>query len=232
MIEADKSKQIRLLGKWWNLKRVIAAKKSLKPDILIAELDGEFIVAKDFRNTIWVARRLWGPLNIMYEKFILQKLRDVKGIPAFIGLEDYNCLLISYINGDEIKKSKGSLAPTYFADLFNIARDIHSRGVIHLDLGHKSNVMVNQNGNPAIIDFNTSIYLPRNALFSPLFQLLMKIDNLSILRLKLRFSPQETTLNERQQLKKFMILRKLWIFDKLSRRITNISKKERKPLLK
>jgi serine/threonine protein kinase len=226
MIEAEKRDKIQLLGKQWNIHRLIAAKKSLKPDVFIAELDGEFIVAKDFRNKIWVARRIWGPLNVMYEKFILQKLKGISGIPSFIGLEDYNCLLISHIDGDEIKKSSDNLNPDYFAGLFDIVSDIHKRGVLHLDIGHKSNIMVDQSGNPAIIDFNTSVYLPQNSFFSPLFRLLAKIDNTSILRLKLRFRSQETTFSERQQVKRFLIIRKLWIFDKLSRRITNISKKE------
>ncbi|MCK5679895.1 hypothetical protein KAI46_03680, partial [bacterium] len=151
MIEDESKKQIRLLGQEWHIKRVIATKKSMKPDVVIAESDGKFIVAKDFRNKIWFTRRLWGPLNIMYEKFILQKLAGVSGIPAYIGLEDYNCLLISHIDGDEIKKSTHTLTPGYFNDLFNIAAAIHKRGVLHLDLGHKSNIMVEQGGNPAII---------------------------------------------------------------------------------
>ncbi len=224
MTEKHKNQQIRLLGKNWNIQQIIATDKAMKPDILIAENAGEFIVAKDFRNKIWPARTLWGPFNIMYEKFILQKLDGISGIPQFIGLEDYNCMLISYIDGDIIKKSCRRLAPGYFAKLSTIAQAIHKRGILHLDLGHKSNVMVKSNGDPAIIDFNTSIYLPANLFFSPLLKLLARIDLISILRLKLRFSPQESTFSERQQVKKLLYLRKLWIFDKISRRITRINK--------
>ncbi len=224
MIEEQGRKLVRLLGKEWNIHRIIATRKSMKPDILIAENDGEFIVAKDFRNKIWLARSFWGPLNIMYEKFILQKLKGITGIPEFIGLEDYNCLLLSYIDGDIIKKSCQNIAPGYFDRIFNIVEEIHARGVLHLDLGHKSNIMVRKNGNPAIIDFNTSIYLPLNSFFSPILRLLSKIDTTSIMRLKVKFRPQETTFSERQQVKKFLLIRKLWIFDKISRRITSVSK--------
>lgn len=228
MIKEREREHIQLLGKEWSLNRIIATRKSMKPDILIAERGGQFIVAKDFRNKKWLARTLWGPLNIMYEKFILQKLAGLDGIPEFIGLEDYNCLLISYIDGDIIKKSSHNLAPGYFDNLFNIVKKIHARGILHLDLGHKSNIMVKQNGDPAIIDFNTSIYLPSNSFFSPLLRLLAKIDTISIMRLKVKFCPQETTLSERQQVKNFLLIRKLWIFDKISRRITSVSKEESK----
>jgi serine/threonine protein kinase len=224
MIEEKEPKQIRLLGKNWNIQRIIATRKSMKPDVLIAENGGEFVVAKDFRNKIWLARTLWGPLNIMYEKFILRKLSGINGVPEFIGLEDYNCLLIGFIDGDIIKKSCQNLAPDYFDNLFEIVKKIHERGILHLDLGHKSNVMVRKNGDPAIIDFNTSIYLPLNSFFSPIFRLLSKIDTTSIMRLKVRFRSHETTFSERQQVKKFLLIRKLWIFDKISRRITSVNK--------
>jgi len=224
MTEEKEHKLIRLLGKEWNIHRLIATRKSMKPDVLIAEDNGEFIVAKDFRNKVWLARSFWGPLNIMYEKFILQKLSGITGIPEFVGLEDYNCLIISYIDGDIIKKSCQNLAPDYFDNLFDIVKKIHGRGILHLDLGHKSNVMVRENGDPAIIDFNTSIYLPLNSFFSPILRLLSKIDTTSIMRLKVKFRSHETTFSERQQVKKFLLLRKLWIFDKISRRITSVSK--------
>ncbi len=224
MTEEKEQKLIRLLGKEWHIHRIIATRKSMKPDILIAENRGEFIVAKDFRNKVWLARSLWGPLNIMYEKFILQKLAGIAGIPEFVGLEDYNCLLVSYIDGDIIKKSCQNLAPDYFDNLSGIIKKIHARGIIHLDLGHKSNVMVKKNGDPAVIDFNTSIYLPSNSFFSPILRLLSKIDTTSILRLKVRFRSHETTFSERQQVKKFLLIRKLWIFDKISRRITSVKK--------
>jgi len=222
---ARKDLRISLLGREWKVKRIIRAKKAMKPDVIVAQNRNSFLVAKDFRDKIWVTRCLWGPLNIMYEKFILQKLAGVNGIPTFIGLEDYNCMLISYIDGDEIKKSSHHLAPGYFDNLLKIAADIHARGILHLDLGHKTNVMVRENGEPAIIDFNTALYFPVNSFFAPLLRLLAKIDNLSILRLKIRFTPQDTTFQERNRVKIFLRLRKLWIFDKLSRRITNMTKK-------
>jgi len=228
MNDTREIRQIRLLNREWNVRRVIAAKKVVKPDVVVAENKGEFIVAKDFRDRIWIIRCLWGPLNIMYEKFILQKLTNVSEIPAFIGLEDYNCMLISYIDGDEIKKSSHRLAPGYFDNLLKIAADIHAQGILHFDLGHKTNIMVKQNGDPAIIDFNTALYLPKNFFFSPLHRLLTKIDDLSILRLKVKFTPEDTNFHERNQVKNFLRLRKLWIFDKLSRRITNMTKDKTK----
>ncbi len=220
----DKSErnQARFLGEQWKVVKRITARKAMKPDILIVERKQQFLVAKDFRDKEWVARYIWGPLNLMYEKFLLNKLEGIAQIPRIIGLEDYNCLLISRIEGDEIKKCSHLLSENFFDQLLQIADDLHSRGVLHLDLGHKSNIMVDQHGNPAIIDFNASLFLPPNAFFRPLIRLLAKVDHYSILCLKIKFRPQDSSPAEKMRVEKFLRLRKLWIFDRLLRKITNL----------
>ncbi len=201
----------------------------MKPDILIIEREQQFLAAKDFRSKGWVTRNLWGPLNLMYEKFILSKLDGIAQIPRIIGLEDYNCLLISRINGDEIKKSRHLLSENFFDQLLKIADDLHSRGVLHLDLGHKSNIMVDHHGNPAIIDFNCSLYLPPNTIFRPLIRLLSMVDQYSILRLKIKFRPQDSNPSEKRRVERFLRLRKLWIFDRLISKLTNSIQKANRP---
>ena len=217
-------KQTRFLGKQWTVVKRITAEKTLKPDILIVKRGQQFLVAKDFRDKGWVARYIWGPLNLMYEKFLLNKLEGVTRVPQIIGLEDYNCLLISRIEGDEIKKCGHLLTKNSFDQLLGITDDLHSKGVLHLDLGHKSNIMVDQHGNPAIIDFNSSLYLPPNSFFRPLIHLLAKVDSYSILRLKIKLRPQDSNPAEKRRVKNFLRLRKLWIFDRLLRKITNSAK--------
>lgn len=221
--QKKEKKRTHFLGKEWTIVREITSDKAMKPDILIVEHKQQFIVAKDFRNKVWMARNIWGPLNIMYEKFLLNKLAGVARIPQVIGLEDYNCLLISRIEGDEIKKCSHLLAKDFFNQLLKIVDDLHERGVLHLDLGHKSNIMVDQHGDPAIIDFNASLYLPPS-FFRPLIRLLAKIDCYSILRLKIKFRPQDASPAEKKGVERFLRLRKLWIFDRLLRKITNYSK--------
>jgi len=221
--------QAHFLGREWNIVKKITAQKAMKPDIFIVEREQQFLVAKDFRNKGWTARYIWGTLNIMYEKFLLNKLKSVSQIPKIIGLEDYNCLLISYIDGNEIKKCRHLLSENFFSQLLQIADNLHSKGVLHLDLGHKSNIMVDRDGNPAIIDFNASLYLPPNAFFRPLINLLAKIDKYSILRLKVKYRPQDSDPAEMKRVKIFLQLRKLWIFDGLMRKLTNLTKKPSLP---
>ena len=221
--------QVCFLGEQWQIVKKITDNKALKPDILIVEREQQSLVAKDFRNKGWVACYLWGPLIIMYEKYLLNKLEGIPQVPQVIGLADYNCLLISRIEGDEIKKRRHLLANDFFDQLLKIAGDLHSRGVLHLDLAHKTNIMVDQHGKPAIIDFNSSLYLPPNGFFRPLIRLLAMVDRYSILRLKIRFRPQDSNPIERRKVERFLRLRKLWIFDQLLRRLTSSSQKVKRP---
>jgi len=220
-LKTEKMEQSLFLGKQWNIVKKITSKKAMKPDIFIVEREQHYLVAKDFRNKGWIARCLWGPLNLGYEKFLLNKLKGITHIPQVIGLEDYNCMLISHIDGDEIKKRSHLISDKYFDKLLQIAVNLHSRGVLHLDLGHKSNIMVDQNGNPAIIDFNCSLYLSPNSFFRPLIRLLALVDRYSILRLKVKFRPQEASPDEKKRVARFLRLRKLWFFDGLLRKLTN-----------
>ncbi len=199
----------------------------MKPDIFIVEREQQFLVAKDFRDKGWIARYIWGTLNIMYEKFLLNKLRGISQIPQIIGLEDYNCLLISHIDGEEIKRCRHHLSENFFDQLLQIADNLHIKGVLHLDLGHKSNIMVDRHGNPAIIDFNASLYLPPTPFFRPMINLLALIDRYSILRLKVKYRPQDSNPTEIKKVKFFLHLRKLWVFDGLVRKLTNLTKKNR-----
>ncbi len=217
--------RVRLLGQEWRLLRRIASRKALKPDILILANGERELVAKDFRPRGWFARSIWGPLNLKYEHFILQKLAGLNGVPEVIGFADWNCLLLSRVAEEEFKTAAGRLDDDFFARLFALVTEIHRRRVLHLDLGHKSNIMVDAAGRPKIIDFNISLRLPESRLCDPLFKLLARVDCYSVLRLKVKYRPADATPQEREAVRRFLRLRRLWIFDRLLRRLTNLNRK-------
>lgn len=198
----------------------------MKPDIRLLRHGDRCMVAKDFRNKGWIAAHLWGPLSLAYEKYLLDKAAGMTGIPQVIGFESNKCLLITCINGAEIKQCRHRLEGGFFTKLLKLADDLHDRGLLHLDLGHKSNIMVDDNGNPAIIDFNSSLFLPPNRFFRPLIRRLALVDRYSILRLKVKYRPQECTEEERNKVSLFLRWRKLWFFDRILRKITNLSKRD------
>jgi serine/threonine protein kinase len=95
-----------------------------------------------------------------------------------------------------------------------VLKEIHSRGVVHLDLRHKGNILVSEKGLPFLIDFNSSFSFKENGFFHRFFfPILRWVDYGGLLKLKERVSPSLMTTEELSFLKRFNRLRKLWIFN-------------------
>jgi predicted unusual protein kinase regulating ubiquinone biosynthesis (AarF/ABC1/UbiB family) len=83
-----------------------------------------------------------------------------------------------------------------------------------LDLRHKGNILVSENGEPFLIDFNSSFaFKEKRFLRRYLFPLLRWVDYGGLLKLKKRISPSSMTPEELAFLKGFDRLRRLWIFN-------------------
>jgi hypothetical protein len=86
--------------------------------------------------------------------------------------------------------------------------------VVHLDLRHKGNILLSEKGQPFLIDFNSSFSFKEKGLYHRfLFPILRWVDYGGLLKLKQRVSPSLMTLEELSFLKRFNLLRRLWIFN-------------------
>jgi RIO-like serine/threonine protein kinase len=150
---------------------------------------------------------------IQQEWKIYSRLKGVKGIPQPVGRIDRFAFAMEFIPGVPIERGK-MIPPSFFSDLDQVLKAIHSRGVVHMDLRHKGNILVSENGEPFLIDFNSSIaFKEKGILRRYLFQLFRWVDYGGFLKLKERTSPSSMTPEETNFLKRFNRLRKLWIFN-------------------
>jgi RIO-like serine/threonine protein kinase len=81
---------------------------------------------------------------------------------------------------------------------------MHERGVVHLDLRQRKNILVDGD-RPWVIDF-------ANALRGRLASKLAGVDESALLKWKQRNWPHLVTDADRASLKKHKFLRKFWIF--------------------
>ncbi|MCX8116821.1 MAG: hypothetical protein N3G78_02670 [Desulfobacterota bacterium] len=184
-----------------------------KPDLHQVVVKGQTFVVKDVKSRGFFLRWTLGLWLIEKEWKIYQRLKGLEGIPQPIERIDRFAFAMEYIPGKAIGRGE-RLSPSFFWRLERILREVHARGVVHLDLRHKGNILVSDEGKPFLIDFNSSFSFDKGGwLGRLLFPFLQLVDYGGLLKLKERASPSFLTPEEAAFLKRFNRWRRLWIFN-------------------
>jgi tRNA A-37 threonylcarbamoyl transferase component Bud32 len=138
-----------------------------KPDVLLVSYRGRDIVVKDFAAR---ARERWlratlGRLLARREARAWQALADHAAVPRFLGMVDALAFAVEYRPGRALTSRVAPLLSQEFVDRLAAAIDeMHARGVVHLDLRHRSNVLLGDDGAPVLIDFGSALVAPPGSL--------------------------------------------------------------------
>lgn len=184
-----------------------------KPDLYRVEVEGRTLMVKDvWRRNLFFCWTL-GLWLIHKEWKIYSRLKGVQGIPQPIERIDRFAFTMEFVSGRPIQRGE-TLPDSFFSYLEQALGEIHKRGVVHLDLRHKGNILISDRGEPFLIDFNSSFCFKEKGLFRRLlFPILRWVDYGGLLKLKQRVSPHLMTPKELSFLNRFNRLRKLWIFN-------------------
>ncbi|MFQ5507162.1 MAG: hypothetical protein ACE5F1_20520 [Planctomycetota bacterium] len=163
-----------------------------KPRLFLVHFHGRAYVFKDVAHMRgW--RRLLARWLLRREERAYRELSGLHGIPRCYGFVDRDALLLSYLDGEVLRRESVSLqASDYFESLREIVASIHQRGYLHLDLGHRSNLLVLKDGSPGIVDFGSAILFASPPLLGWLGQW---VDLRSVRRLETRYGRQDETLD-------------------------------------
>ncbi|MBS3905905.1 MAG: hypothetical protein KGZ49_02605 [Syntrophaceae bacterium] len=184
-----------------------------KPDLNRVETEGHAFMVKDVRRRNFFLRWTLGLWLIDKEWKIYSRLKGLKGIPQPVERIDRFAFAMEYIPGKAVGRSE-ALSASFFLELERVLGEVHSRGVVHMDLRHKGNILVSDKGEPFLIDFNSSFSFRENGILRRfLFPLFQWVDVGGLLKLKERASPNLMAPGELDFLKRFNKLRKLWIFN-------------------
>ena len=126
-----------------------------KPDLYRVEVEGRFLMVKDVRKRNFFLRWTLGLWLIQKEWKIYSRLIGMKSIPQPIERIDRFAFAMEFIPGRPLLRGE-ALPPSFFSDLGQVLKDLHARGVVHLDLRHKGNILVSEEGELFLIDFNSS----------------------------------------------------------------------------
>lgn len=140
--------------------RVLHRGRARNPDVLLVEAPGGPVVVKDFAPRGPIVRALLGPCLQRREIRAYRALAGHPAVPHFLGSIDALAFAIEYRPGRRMsRRLAGAIPADFIARLADAVRAMHARGVVHLDLRHRTNVLVDERGDPVLIDFASAFVL-------------------------------------------------------------------------
>ena len=174
-----------------------------RPDVLHIRYESADAVLKDYAGCD--ARFSWwlGPLLARREARALTVLRGIGGAPELIQRVNRRALLIEHVAGIPINTA----APvpgwsTFFERLYELVAAVHQRGVAHCDLRSPSNILIDEQGQPFVVDFVACVFRGGrwNLANRWLFGQFCRADRNAVAKLKSRVAPHLVTAQEKQNL--------------------------------
>ncbi len=179
----------------------------LSPVVSLVLHEGRPAVLKDYRPRNALTRAILGPLLVRREFSVLRHLEGIPGIPRAFRIVEGRALLMEHIEGRTIGKFRpGDLPDAVFGRLCETVRAMHRRGVAHLDLRQKKNIVV-AGDRPYLVDFANALRV-RGRLPAGL----RAVDESGLLKFKARNFPHLLTRADRDFLESHRLLRRLWVF--------------------
>lgn len=187
-----------------------------KADILHLSHDGTEMILKDYSEKRALVR-WFGRRQLRRERRALRRLQGIEGIPAFLGTVRPGGLLLQPMPGEAItrwRRRRPEEIEPMLERLAALVDRIHERGVAHLDLRKRDNILVDAAGRPSVIDFNASIaFHPGSIGARLLFPWLARLDRAALLKWRSLLLPDRLTPAEKRRHRRMSRLRRLWIFN-------------------
>jgi predicted Ser/Thr protein kinase len=130
--------------------------------VRLCRIDGADWVVKDFMPRLWLIRNTYGRHLLRRELMALDRLKGVRGVPQDAFRPDAFALAYRYMSGTTLISSRpGWPPPEYYPALEKLAMEMHARGIVHLDLRYRRNVLILEDGTPGVIDFQACMRIDR-----------------------------------------------------------------------
>ncbi|NNL65336.1 MAG: hypothetical protein HKP30_03740 [Myxococcales bacterium] len=129
------------------------------PDVLLVADGDRRMVVKDFAPRGALVRHTIGRFLTRHEARAYQWLDGHPSVPRFLGWIDPLAFAVAYRPGRRVSRNLiEDGGPGFGAALDQAVAGLHARGLVHLDLGHRSNVLVEADGAPVLIDFASAVW--------------------------------------------------------------------------
>jgi RIO-like serine/threonine protein kinase len=142
--------------------RYLARGRIANADVRLVECEGRLWVVKDFSVCPGWVRHTVGRWFIRRELKALQRLQGIPGIAENPLRVDAFALAYLFVEGRALNEfPKGQPSADFFLSLESAVKAMHARGIAHLDLRNRGNILVDASQHPCLIDFQSHVPLPR-----------------------------------------------------------------------
>ena len=187
-----------------------------KADLLLVDLgQGPFLV-KDYADKSW-RRRVLGRIQIAREAAAYRHLGALAGVPRFLGRVDRWALAVEHVRAGQLSADpqRHPRAREYLDRLRAVIDGMHRKGLVHLDLRGKSNVLSGKQGELWVVDLAGGLrFRPGSIVHRTLGRLLESADRQAWLKWKARLLPGELEADEEAALDRYRWIRRLWLFNR------------------
>jgi hypothetical protein len=189
-------------------RQLLSRGSSVKPAVWKDITDGTPRIIKNLDDVPAWSRALARWL-MNRERRVLRKLAGVEGVPQIVD-EWPDGFAMALVPGEPLTAEAFEADPRGLADCLRRRIDaIHQRGVFHLDLKQRQNVLVAPPDQAYLVDFGAALAPGRlgRALWG---RLLAWVDGQAVWKYLARHAPAELTLEEAKALNWALRLRRLW----------------------
>lgn len=143
----------------------------------------------------WLGRRL-----AARERSFMDRLAGIEGVPVSLGTVSVagrvlpNAVSREWVAGHALAEGE-RVDERFFPTFRRLLAAVHARGVAHVDLHKRENILVDDRGRPWLIDFQISFAAPRGRLSAflvrGLLRLLQRCDDYHLLKHELKHRPED-----------------------------------------
>lgn len=182
--------------------RVLRQPTTTRPTIRFVEENGIQGVIKDFSVNGFLYRNTIGRFLLWREGQAYRRLKKIKGVPVFYRKIGGMALVISRVHGRDLDHLSDEQKPDreFFQRLTKLIQECHRHGTAHCDLKRSSNIMIDDFGNPYIVDWAAAIASEEFSTYplTIIYKKFLEDDFRAVTKLKMRYCPEGITDEERR----------------------------------
>jgi len=176
----------------------------------VVEADGKRLIVKSATGR-GIVRRL-RERHVRHEHRAYERLAGVRGVPRCHGLAGGRFLVLDYVEGPNVRDAQLRDVPAFYERALSVIEAIHARGVAHVDLKRRDNILVAPGEEPVLLDFGLAVL--REPGFRPLnhwlFGLACRLDVNAWVKHKYRYREDQIASGEDARRFRPMLFESAW----------------------